>query len=127
MVEHQLECERNSNFIEAELARQRVNQLEAIKVKKEYKTAKNSQNMEKYNLLLKQRTEIENFNDEQDKELAKLMISFENQKKLQNEEHNKQLKKLIEEQEKKKNNMFKFSNDVLEARKVLEYFVKKKE
>lgn len=40
MEQHQLDCEESGNFIEAELARQRVLQLKKIKEKKDYKNVK---------------------------------------------------------------------------------------
>ena len=70
MEEHQLDCEKTGNFIEAELARQRVIQLRKIKEKKDFKNAKARQQKETQDLVNKQKEEIKEFNNKMDYQYA---------------------------------------------------------
>ena len=127
MEEHQLDCEQSGNFIEAELARQRVIQLKKIKEKKDYKNARIRQTKEKDDLLSKQREELKEFNKKMDYQYAELMSKFEQMKKELEMKHEGELQDFIENFENNYPTEPKISNELANARKQLEYYVKQKE
>ncbi len=127
MEEHQLDCEQSGNFIEAELARQRVIQLKKIKEKKDYKNARIRQTKEKDELLSKQRDELKEFNKKMDYQYAELMSKFDQMKKDLEIKHEGELQDFIENFENNYPTEPKISNELANARKQLEYYVKQKE
>ena len=127
MEEHQLDCEQSGNFIEAELARQRVIQLKKIKEKKDYKNARMRQTKEKDELLSKQRDELKEFNKKMDYQYAELMSKFDQMKKDLEIKHEGELQDFIENFENNYPTEPKISNELANARKQLEYYVKQKE
>ena len=127
MEEHQLDCEQSGNFIEAELARQRVIQLKKIKEKKDYKNARIRQTKEKDELLSKQRDELKEFNKKMDYQYAELMSEFGQMKKDLEIKHEGELQDFIENFENNYPTEPKISNELANARKQLEYYVKQKE
>ena len=127
MEEHQLDCEQSGNFIEAELARQRVIQLKKIKEKKDYKNARIRQTKEKDELLSKQRDELKEFNKKMDYQYAELMSKFDQMKKDLEIKHEGELQEFIENFENNYPTEPKISNELANARKQLEYYVKQKE
>ena len=127
MEEHQLDCEQSGNFIEAELARQRVIQLKKIKEKKDYKNARIRQTKEKDDLLSKQREELKEFNKKMDYQYAELMSKFDQMKKDLEMKHEGELQDFIENFENNYPTEPKISNELANARKQLEYYVKQKE
>ena len=127
MEQHQLDCEESGNFIEAELARQRVLQLKKIKEKKDYKNVKVKQIHQKNKLLGKQQEEVQEFNQKMDYQYAELMSKFDQMKKDLQAKHENELQEFIEDFENNYPTEPKISNDLLNARKQLEYYVKQKE
>ena len=127
MEEHQLDCEQSGNFIEAELARQRVIQLKKIKEKKDYKNARIRQTKEKDELLSKQRDELKEFNKKMDYQYAELMSKFDQMKKDLEIKHEGVLQDFIENFENNYPTEPKISNELANAKKQLEYYVKQKE
>ena len=127
MEEHQLNCEQSGNFIEAELARQRVIQLKKIKEKKDYKNARIRQTKEKDELLSKQRDELKEFNKKMDYQYAELMSKFDQMKKDLEIKHEGELQDFIENFENNYPTEPKISNELANAKKQLEYYVKQKE
>ena len=127
MEEHQLDCEQSGNFIEAELARQRVIQLKKIKEKKDYKNARIRQTKEKDELLSKQRDELKEFNKKMDYQYAELMSKFDQMKKDLEIKHEGELQDFIENFENNYPTEPKISNELANAKKRLEYYVKQKE
>ena len=127
MEEHQLDCEQSGSFIEAELARQRVIQLKKIKEKKDYKNARIRQTKEKDELLSKQRDELKEFNKKMDYQYAELMSKFDQMKKDLEIKHEGELQDFIENFENNYPTEPKISNELANARKQLEYYVKQKE
>ena len=127
MEEHQLDCEQSGNFIEAELARQRVIQLKKIKEKKDYKNARIRQTKEKDELLSKQRDALKEFNKKMDYQYAELMSKFDQMKKDLEIKHEGELQDFIENFENNYPTEPKISNELANARKQLEYYVKQKE
>ena len=127
MEQHQLDCEESGNFIEAELARQRVLQLKKIKEKKDYKNVKVKQIHQKNKLLGKQQEEVQEFNQKMDYQYAELMSKFDQMKKDLQAKHENELQEFIEDFENNYPTEPKISNDLINARKQLEYYVKQKE
>ena len=127
MEEHQLDCEQSGNFIEAELARQRVIQLKKIKEKKDYKNAKLRQAKEKDDLFSKEKQELKEFNKKMDYQYAELMSKFDTMKKELEEKHETELQDFIENFENNYPTEPKISNELANAKKQLEYYVKIKE
>ena len=127
MEQHQLDCEESGNLIEAELARQRVLQLKKIKEKKDYKNVKVKQIHQKNKLLGKQQEEVQEFNQKMDYQYAELMSKFDQMKKDLQAKHENELQEFIEDFENNYPTEPKISNDLLNARKQLEYYVKQKE
>ena len=127
MEEHQLDCEQSGNFIEAELARQRVIQLKKIKEKEDYKDARRRQTKEKDELLSKQRDELKEFNKKMDYQYAELMSKFDQMKKDLEIKHEGELQDFIENFENNYPTEPKISNELANAKKQLEYYVKQKE
>ena len=127
MEEHQLNCEQSGNFIEAELASQRVIQLKKIKEKKDYKNARIRQTKEKDELLSKQRDELKEFNKKMDYQYAELMSKFDQMKKDLEIKHEGELQDFIENFENNYPTEPKISNELANAKKQLEYYVKQKE
>lgn len=122
-----MECEESGNFIEAELARQRVGQLTKIKMKRDYKDAKYCQEREKDELALSQREEIFNFTSKLDMEQAELMKKFDDMKKELRNKQNAELQEFCQNLENNYPTEGKPSNDLIEAKKHLEYFAKVQE
>ena len=127
MEQHQLDCEASGNFIEAELARQRVLQLKKIKEKKDYKNVKVKQIHQKNKLLGKQQEEVQEFNQKMDYKYTELMSKFDQMKKDLQAKHENELQEFIEDFENNYPTQTKIQNELLNERKQLEYYVKKKE
>lgn len=89
MQEHQLNCVKIGNFIEAELAKQRVIQLKKIQEKKQYTEAKKRQHVDKKNFNKLKEKEIKEYkkeeNGDNDKE-EKEEKEYKKMKKENNEE-----------------------------------------
>ena len=64
MKEHQMNCVKAGNFIEAELAKQRVIQLQKIQDKKLFKEALKRQNLDKKNFKVQKEKELKEFKKE---------------------------------------------------------------
>ena len=112
MEQHQLDFEESGNFIEAELARQRVLQLKKIKEKKDYKNVKVKQIHQKNKLLGKQQEEVQEFNQKMDYQYAELMSKFDQMKKDLQAKHENELQEFIEDFENNYPTEPKISNDV---------------
>ena len=124
MQEHQMNCVKIGNFIEAELAKQRVIQLKKIQEKKQYDEAKKRQKVDK-----------KNFSNLKEKEIKEFKIEFENKyveemEKLDNllndlrKKHEQELKDYFSNFEKNYPKELKPSNELIEKQKQLEYYIK---
>ena len=124
MQEHQMNCVKIGNFIEAELAKQRVIQLKKIQEKKQYDEAKKRQKVDK-----------KNFSNLKEKEIKEFKIDFENKyveemTKLDNllndlqKKHEQELKDYFSNFEKNFPKEMKPSNELIEKQKQLEYYIK---
>ncbi len=127
MREHQMNCVKAGNFIEAELAKQRVIQLKKIQEKKEYNEALKRQNNDRkvfHGLKDKELKEFKKeFNNRYAEEITKLEDMLEALKKKQEEE----LAEYFTNFEKNYPKELKPSNELIEKQKQLEYFIKTEE
>ena len=96
MKEHQMNCVKVGNFIEAELAKQRVIQLKKIQEKKNYNEAKKKEEITKLNELLVE------LKKNHERELNEYFTNFE-------KNYPKEMKP---------------SNELVEMQKQLEYYIK---
>ena len=124
MQEHQMNCVKVGNFIEAELAKQRVIQLKKIQEKKQYNEAKKRQTADK-----------KKFNNLKDKEIKEFKKEFENRFMEEISKLEEMLNELKRRHELELNDYFlnfeqnypkemKPSNELAEKQKQLEYYIK---
>ena len=127
MKEHQMNCVKYGNFIEAELAKQRVLQLRKIQERKEYLEAKK-----------RQKNDIKTFNNNKDNELKECIKELdlkyaEEMTKLEEfmdelkTKHEKELNDYFTDFNNNYKNEMKDSNEVIEKQKQLEYYIKTEE
>ena len=120
--------EKEGKFVEAELAKQRIIQLNKVKDKKNLKDAKIRHLQEKEELELSQKEELNQFNMEMDKQFYDLSNKFQEMQKQLEQNHEDELKKFQEDYEAKNSNLNpKPTSDLIAANKKLDLFVKKKE
>ena len=124
MKEHQMNCVKAGNFIEAELAKQRVIQLKKIKEKKEYNEALKRQSIDRKKFDGLKDKELKQFkkefNDKYAEEITKLEDLLDALKKKQEEE----LSEYFTNFEKNYPKEMKPSNELVEMQKQLEYYIK---
>ena len=124
MREHQMNCVKAGNFIEAELAKQRVIQLKKIQDKKLFKEALKRQNFDTKNFKVQKEKEIKGFrkefNDKYVEEISKLEDMLNSIKKRHEEELNYYFSNF------EKNIPFdmKPSNELIDKQRQLEYYIK---
>ena len=127
MREHQLNCVKNGNFIEAELAKQRVIQLKKIQDKKQLTEAKRRQKIDKRKFQENKQQEIKEakkeLNEKYAEEMTKLEDSLSELKKKQEDE----LKNYFIDFEKNYPTDIKPSNELIEKQKQLDYYIKTEE
>ena len=85
--------EKEGKFVEAELAKQRIIQLNKVKDKKNLKDAKIRHLQEKEELELSQKEELNQFNMEMDKQFYDLSNKFQEMQKQLEQNHEDELKK----------------------------------
>jgi hypothetical protein len=127
MHEHQLNCVKNGNFIEAELAKQRVIQLKKIQDKKQLTEAKRRQKIDKRKFQENKQQEIKEakkeLNEKYAEEMTKLEDSLSELKKKQEDE----LKNYFIDFEKNYPTDIKPSNELIEKQRQLDYYIKTEE
>ena len=127
MKEHQMNCVKAGNFIEAELAKQRVIQLQKIQDKKLFKEALKKQNIEK-----------KNFNGLKDKEIKEFKKAFKNKYAEEISKLEEMLNSLKKKHEEELNFYFtnfennipkeiKPSNELMEKQRQLDFYIKTEE
>ena len=127
MHEHQMNCVKDGNFIEAELAKQRVIQLKKIQDKKQLIEAKRRQKVDKNKFQENKIKDIKEakkeLNEKYAEEMTKLEDSLLELKKKQEDE----LKNYFIDFEKNYPTDIKPSNELIEKQKQLDYYVKTEE
>ena len=127
MREHQLNCVKNGNFIEAELAKQRVIQLKKIQDKKQLTEAKRRQKIDKRKFQENKQQEIKEakkeLNEKYAEEMTKLEDSLSELKKKQEDE----LKNYFIDFDKNYPTDIKPSNELIEKQRQLDYYIKTEE
>ena len=127
MHEHQMNCVKDGNFIEAELAKQRVIQLKKIQDKKQLIEAKRRQKVDKKKFQENKIKDIKEtkkeLNEKYAEEMTKLEDSLLELKKKQEDE----LKNYFIDFEKNYPTDIKPSNELIEKQKQLDYYVKTEE
>lgn len=124
MQEHQMKCVQEGNFIEAELAKQRVNQLIKIQEKKEYNDAKKRQNQDKINFNKVKNEEIKETTKILDNKYAEEMTKLDEMMDELKQRHEKELNDYFTEFDSSYKNEMKPSNELIDKQKQLDYFVK---
>ena len=127
MHEHQMNCVKNGNFIEAELARQRVIQLKKIQDKKELTEAKKRQKIDKKIFLNDKQKSIKEIKKELDNKYAEEMTHLEDMLTELKNRQEKELKEYFIEFEKNYPTDIKPSNELLEKQRQLDYYIKTEE
>jgi hypothetical protein len=127
MREHQMNCVKAGNFIEAELAKQRVIQLKKIKEKKEYNETKRRQSVDMKNFMSLKDKELrqykKEFNNKYAEEITKLEDLLDELKK----KHEQELNEYFTNFEKNYPKEMKPSNELIEKQRQLEYYIKTEE
>ena len=124
MKEHQMNCVKAGNFIEAELAKQRVIQLKKIAEKKNLKEVQNRQKLDTNKLKNLHNQELKQFNKEFENKFNNEMNKLEelmNELKIRQEN---ELQEYIDAYDKNYPTQNKPSNIILDLQKQLEYYVK---
>ena len=127
MREHQLNCVKNGNFIEAELAKQRVIQLQKIIDKKQLTEAKKRQKVDKKIFLTNKQKDIKEIKKELDDKYAEEMTRLEDMLSELKKKQEKELKEYFVEFEKNYPTDIKPSNELFEKQRQLDYYIKTEE
>ena len=128
LEEFMSKSEKEGKFVEAELAKQRIIQLNKIKDKKNLKEAKIRHLQEKEDLEASQKEELNQFNMKMDKEFYDLSNDYQEKQKQLQQTHEDELKKFQEDFESRNINVApKPKSDLIAANRKLDLFVKKKE
>ena len=127
MKEHQMNCVKAGNFIEAELAKQRVIQLKKIQEKKEYNEALKRQSIERKNFSGLKDKELKEFKKEFNNKYAEEITKLEDMLDALKKKHEEELRVYFTNFEKNYPKELKPSNDLIEKQKQLEYYIKTEE
>ena len=127
MKEHQMNCVKNGNFIEAELAKQRVIQLKKIQDKKDLIETKRRQKVDKKKFEINKQKEIKTAKKELDEKYAEEMSKLEDSLSELKQRQEKELKEYFVEFEKNYPTDIKPSNELFEKQRQLDYYIKTEE
>ena len=127
MQEHQLNCVKIGNFIEAELAKQRVIQLKKIQEKKQYTEEKKRQHVDKKNFNKLKEKEIKEYKKEFDNKYVEEITKLDNLLSDLKKKHEKELTEYFSILEKNFTKEIKPSNELIEKQRQLEYYIKTEE
>ena len=127
MHEHQMNCVKNGNFIEAELAKQRVIQLKKMLDKKELIEAKKRQKIDKKKFEKNKQLEIKNTKKDLDEKYAEEMTKLEELLSDLKQRQEKEIKEYFVEFEKNYPTEIKPSNELFEKQRQLDYYIKTEE
>ena len=127
MKEHQMNFVKAGNFIEAELAKQRVIQLKKIQEKKDYNSALKRQSVDKKNFNSLKDKELneykKQFNNKYAEEISKLEEMLDELRK----KHEEELGEYFTNFERNYPKEIKPSNELIEKQRQLEYYIKTEE
>ena len=127
MKEHQMNCVKAGNFIEAELAKQRVIQLKKIQDKKDYNTALKRQSVDKKNFSSLKYKELNDYKKEFNNKYAEEITKLEEMLDALRKKHEEELAEYFTNFEKNYPKEIKPSNELVEKQKQLEYYIKTEE
>ena len=127
MKEHKINCVKAGNFIEAELAKQRVIQLKKILDKKLFKEALKRQNIVKKKFNGVKNKEIKNFKKEFNDKYAEEINKFEEELNNLKKKHEEELNNYFTNFENNMQKEQKPSNELIEKQKQLEFYIKTEE
>ena len=127
MKEHQMNCVKEGNFIEAELAKQRVIQLQKIQEKKQYNEALKRQGIDRKNFNGLKDKELKEFKKEFNNKYAEEITKLEDMLDALKKKHEEELSEYFINFEKNYPKELKPSNDLIEKQKQLEYYIKTEE
>ena len=127
MREHQLNCVKDGNFIEAELAKQRVIQLKKIQDKKQLIQTKNRQKVDKKKFISNKQKDIKEVKKELENKYAEEMTKLEDLLSQLKERQEKEMKEYFDEFEKNYPTTIKMSNELFEKQRQLDYYIKSEE
>ena len=127
MKEHKINCVKAGNFIEAELAKQRVIQLKKILDKKLFKEALKRQNIDKKKFNGVKNKEIKNYKKEFNDKYAEEIIKFEEELNNLKKKHEEELNNYFTNFENNMQKEQKPSNELIEKQKQLEFYIKTEE
>ena len=127
MKEHQMNCVKNGNFIEAELAKQRVIQLIKIQEKKQLTETKKRQKVDKKKFELKKQKDIKETKKELDDKYAEEITRLEDLFSELKQRQEKELKEYFIAFEKNYPTEIKPSNELFEKQRQLDYYIKTEE
>ena len=127
MKEHKINCVKAGNFIEAELAKQRVIQLKKILDKKLFKEALKRQNIVKKKFNGVKNKQIKNFKKEFNDKYAEEINKFEEELNNLKKKHEEELNNYFTNFENNMQKEQKPSNELIEKQKQLEFYIKTEE
>ena len=127
MKEHQMNCVKAGNFIEAELAKQRVIQLKKIQDKKLFKEALKKQNIEKKNFKGMKEKEIKEFKKEFKIKYAEDISKLEDTLNALKKKHEEELNYYFTNFENNIPKEIKPSNELIEKQRQLDFYIKNEE
>ena len=124
MKEHQMNCVKAGNFIEAELSKQRVIQLKKIQDKKLLKEALKRQKLDKKNFNGLKDKEIKEYKKEFKNKYLEEISKLEDQLNTLKKKHEEELNYYFANFEKNYPKEIKPSNELVEKQKQLEFYIK---
>ena len=127
MREHQMNCVKAGNFIEAELAKQRVIQLKKIQDKKLFKEALKRQNFDKKKCDGIKEKEIKEFKKEFNNKYSEEINKLEEQLNALKKKHEEELNYYFTNFDNNYQKEIKPSNELIEKQKQLEFYIKTEE
>ena len=127
MKEHQMNCVKEGNFIEAELAKQRVIQLQKIQEKKQNNEALKRQGIDRKNFNGLKDKELKEFKKEFNNKYAEEITKLEDMLDALKKKHEEELSEYFTNFEKNYPKELKPSNDLVEKQKQLKYYIKTEE
>ena len=127
MKEHKINCVKAGNFIEAELAKQRVIQLKKIQDKKLFKEALKRQNFDKKKFDGIKEKEIKEFKKEFNNKYSEEINKLEEQLNALKKKHEEELNYYFTNFDNNYQKEIKPSNELIEKQKQLEFYIKTEE